>query len=289
MRSILSVAMMLVGLIPPAVAERPPAPTIDVTARALQPGEVVVVTISGWTASAIPRLRAFGRTVPLHASGVAWEGLVGIDLDVQPGSYTASVFEGPIAAKPTVTTSLKVLAKRFPTRRLTVDPRFVEPPPEAQARIAKEAKALAALWASSANTRFWSGAFVPPVPDAANSAFGSRSVFNGQARSPHGGADFSSPAGRAVVAPNAGRVVLAEDLYYTGQTVVIDHGQGLLSLFAHLSAISIDKDAAVAPGDPIGAVGATGRVTGPHLHWTVRLGGARVDPLALIEVTSSGR
>jgi murein DD-endopeptidase MepM/ murein hydrolase activator NlpD len=132
--------------------------------------------------------------------------------------------------------------------------------------------------------RLWAGRFVRPVADPANSAFGSRSILNGQARSPHGGTDFLSEAGTPVHAPNSGRVVLVDDLYYTGNTVVIDHGQGLVSLFAHLSAVNVRASQDVKTGDLIGLVGATGRVTGPHLHWTVRLGNARVDPLSLVAV-----
>src|SRR6185436_17797375 len=158
------------------------------------------------------------------------------------------------------------------------------PPPEAVARIQQEAQELEQLWRSSASSRLWDGAFVRPVPDPANSAFGARSVFNGQPRSPHGGADFLSPAGTPVKAPNAGRVALARDLYFTGNTVVIDHGLGLFSLFAHLSEVDVEAGAAVATGDVVGRVGATGRVSGPHLHWTVRAGGARVDPLSLLAV-----
>jgi murein DD-endopeptidase MepM/ murein hydrolase activator NlpD len=109
-------------------------------------------------------------------------------------------------------------------------------------------------------------------------------VFNGQSRGSHSGADFLSPAGTPVKAPNAGRVVLARDLYYTGNTVIIDHGLGLFSLLAHLSQIDVKAGDTVAAGDVIGKVGATGRVTGPHLHWTVRDNNARVDPLSLLYV-----
>jgi murein DD-endopeptidase MepM/ murein hydrolase activator NlpD len=181
-----------------------------------------------------------------------------------------------------------VTPKRFATRRLTVDDLYVEPPAEVIARIQEETALLAALWEASVPERLWTGAFARPVPDPANSVFGSRSVFNGQPRSPHAGADFRSGAGTAVRAPNAGRVVLARDLYFSGHTVVIDHGLGLLSLFAHLSRIDVVVDAPVAAGQVIGLVGATGRVTGAHLHWAVRLNGARVDPLSLLALLGEG-
>jgi murein DD-endopeptidase MepM/ murein hydrolase activator NlpD len=156
-------------------------------------------------------------------------------------------------------------------------------------RIEREAREIAAIWEGSSRVKLWDGPFLPPVPDPANSAFGTRSVFNGQARAPHGGADFLSGAGTPVKAPGGGRIVLAGSLYYTGGTVIIDHGLGLFSLMAHLSAIDVQTGDLVKAGDAIGKVGATGRVTGPHLHWSVRANGARVDPLSLLFVTGSHR
>ena len=128
----------------------------------------------------------------------------------------------------------------------------------------------------------WTGPFVRPVPGAANSAFGTRSIFNGVPRNAHGGADFLSPGGTPIHAPNDCRIVVARSLYFSGNTVVIDHGLGLFSMLAHLSAIDVQEGGRVTAGQVIGQVGATGRVTGPHLHWAVRAGGARVDPLSLL-------
>jgi murein DD-endopeptidase MepM/ murein hydrolase activator NlpD len=125
---------------------------------------------------------------------------------------------------------------------------------------------------------------VRPVPQEANSSFGTRSIFNGTPRNAHGGADFMSPAGTPIHAPNAGRVVIARDLYFSGNTVVIDHGLGLFSTLAHLSAFDVHEGDRVSAGQIVGRVGATGRVTGPHLHWAVRVGSARVDPLSVLSV-----
>jgi murein DD-endopeptidase MepM/ murein hydrolase activator NlpD len=176
-----------------------------------------------------------------------------------------------------------VVAKKFPTRRLSVDEAFVNPPESARARIDAESKETAAIFAASASSRLWT-TFVRPVPQPANSAFGTRSVFNGQPRNAHGGADFLSPAGTPILSPNAGRVVVARLLYFSGNTVIIDHGLGMFSMLAHLSAFDVHEGDRVAAGDRLGLVGATGRVTGPHLHWAVRAGGARVDPLSVLEV-----
>jgi murein DD-endopeptidase MepM/ murein hydrolase activator NlpD len=123
-----------------------------------------------------------------------------------------------------------------------------------------------------------------PVPGAATSSFGRRTILNGEPRGQHTGTDFQAAAGTAVVAPNAGRIALAADHYFPGRTIIIDHGLGVYSYLAHLSEFAVAEGAIVARGQRIGLSGATGRVTGPHLHWTMRFGRARVDPLSLVEV-----
>ena len=198
--------------------------------------------------------------------------------DVRPGTYPITVAAGTAHAA----CDLIVKPRTFPTRRLTVNEAFVTPPAAELTRIQDEAALLSGVWRAPAAERLWTGAFVRPVPGAANSAFGTRSVYNGKPRTPHGGADFLSPGGTPVHAPNAGRIAVARALYFTGNTVVIDHGLGLFSMLAHLSVIDVHEGDLVAAGAVVGQVGATGRVTGPHLHWAVRAGSARVDPLSLL-------
>jgi murein DD-endopeptidase MepM/ murein hydrolase activator NlpD len=254
---------------------------VDLQARAVQPGEVVVTTIETPADVESVHVAALGHAaVPFQLAPGRWRALLGIDLDVKPGTYPISVDAGTLhAAK-----NLLVQPKTFGTRRLSVNPDFVTPPPSAAERIARDAELMAAAWRSSPPKPLWSGPFARPVHEAANSAFGTRSVFNGVPRNAHGGADFLSPAGTPVKAPNAGRVAIARDLYYSGNTVVLDHGAGLFSMLAHLSAIEVAEGEQVERGALIGRVGATGRVTGAHLHWAVRLNDARVDPLSLLAV-----
>ncbi len=253
-------------------------------ARALAPGELVQVSVPSMGAAGALHVRAFDRDWLAYPNGDSWTALVGIDLATPPGQYEVAVRVDTSTGVRRGSVTLDVAKKSFPTRTLQVDPSFVDPPANVQARIEREAAELTQLWRTSTPTPHWTGAFLRPVPHAANSAFGVRSVFNGQARNPHGGADFNSPAKTPVQAPAAGRVLLAGDLYYTGGTVMIDHGAGLISLFAHLSAIDVAKGAVVAAGDRLGLVGATGRVTGAHLHWTVRVSGVSVDPMSLLDV-----
>lgn len=277
---------MLPGLI---LALWTAAATLTVTpaSRAMQPGEPVLLTIRGEHALTSVTVTAFQVDTagfkPDPANPRVWHALIGIDLDTPPGTYTVRVVaatgEDPIESR----IRLAVLPKKFPTRRLSVDDAFVNPPEGARARIDAESKETAAIFAAPATTRLWSS-FIRPVPQPANSAFGTRSVFNGQPRNAHSGADFLSPAGTPVQAAGSGRVMLAKNLYYSGNTVIIDHGLGVFSLFAHLSRIDVARGSVVTGTDVVGLVGATGRVTGAHLHWTVRVSGARVDPLALLAV-----
>jgi len=258
-------------------------------ARSMRQGEVVVFTATTSQPVDTMRARAFDRDLPtFQLDATRWRALLGIDVDTKPGSYEVS-FEATSAGHTiTATTQLNVTAGEFGRRVLKVDDAFVNPPQPVVARIRREAAEVEQLWMQSEPRRLWDTGFVRPVPGRTNGAFGSRSVFNGQARQPHGGADFLSPAGTPIQAPNGGRIVLARDLYFTGNTVVIDHGLGVFSLLAHLSVMDVHQGELVTQGQTIGRVGATGRVTGPHLHWAVRMNGARVDPVALLATVGQG-
>jgi murein DD-endopeptidase MepM/ murein hydrolase activator NlpD len=260
-----------------------PTGSLNLTASSpsARPGDVVVLTIGGAGTDADVRVRAFNRDLPTFAAPAGKRrALVGVDLEVRPGTYTLTAAAGDRRTSYT----LRVVRRAFATRRLTVDPAFVNPPESELPRIDRERKQLERFWETWTPDKLWEGAFEAPVPVAANSAFGTRSILNGEPRSPHGGADFPSPAGTPIKAPNSGRVVLADPLYYSGNTVVVDHGLGLYSLFAHMTEMHVHVGDAVKIGDVLGTVGSTGRVTGPHLHWAVRLNTARVDPLALIRL-----
>jgi hypothetical protein len=280
MRSLL-VALLTASTIAPAAPLR-----VRLAARSFQPGELVVVTIDGADrdAGAIS-VKAFDRDVtPYRGDDGVWRALVGIDLDAKPGTYPIVVSRSAKASaeREAITRELHVRPKAFPTRRLKVDPNFVTPPPSALEQIERDAKLLESTWRSSAPQRLWAAAFVAPVDEPANSAFGTRSIFNGQPRNAHGGADFPSAAGTPIHAPNAGKVLVARDLYYAGNTVIIDHGLGMFSMLAHLSAFDVHEGDVVKRSDVVGRVGATGRVTGPHLHWALRVNGSRIDPLSAI-------
>jgi murein DD-endopeptidase MepM/ murein hydrolase activator NlpD len=265
-----------------------PALAIDVACRSLSPGELVVLTLSIDGAPSAVRVNVFRKNIPaFKLSDGKWRALVGIDLDQPPGRYVAVVEADLQPAALRESQTLVVTPRRFATRTLKVDPDFVNPPPDELARINREAGFLRDLYANSATSMLWSAPFVRPVPGQTNSRFGTRSIFNGQPRSPHGGTDFLSPAGTPIKSPNAGRIVCARDLFFTGNTVVIDHGLGVFSLLAHLSRMDVKEGDMVSGGQLLGLVGATGRVTGPHLHWALNVWGARVDPLSALALLGS--
>ena len=207
-----------------------------VASRALQPGELVVFTMRVDGEPSSVGVELFGRHTPAFLlDGDRWRALVGVDLDQKPASYIATIEARLPSETLRVTRTIVVKPKIFPTRTLKVSPDFVNPPESERVRIERDSTFLRGIFAASPPKRLWTRAFVPPVPDPANSRFGTRSIFNGERRNPHGGADFASPLGRPVKAPTGGRIVGARELFFTGNVVIIDHGLGMFSLLAHLS------------------------------------------------------
>ena len=183
--------------------------------------------------------------------------------------------------------TVEIHPAHYRTGSLTVAPGFVEPGPDALKQIESEAQLKAKVFAASAPEPLWSGGFRAPVTAAPTDSFGTRRIFNGKLASIHKGMDFRAAAGTPVRAGNRGVVVLARPLYYEGNCVVIDHGLGLFTLSMHLSRIDVREGQRMATGDRIGLSGATGRVTGPHLHWAVRWQGAYLDPAKLLRLDLS--
>lgn len=227
-----------------------------------------------------------GHAVPFVRSSERWVATVGVDLDSRPGEHAVDVTFSYADGRTRVHREpITVRQGQYPTTELTVEERFVELSPEDQARAEREGKETSAIYDTFTPERFWSEGFTVPVAGATDGRnFGHRRVFNGQPRAPHSGADLRAGTGTPIVAANRGRVVLAKDLFYSGNAVFIDHGYGLYTTYLHLSKIDVAVGDVVEQGQRIGLAGATGRVTGPHLHWGVRLLDARIDPFSLIRL-----
>jgi murein DD-endopeptidase MepM/ murein hydrolase activator NlpD len=249
-------------------------------------GDVVRFTIS-LTRGALTGSATFaGKTVPGFQTGGLLNVYFGIDLDVKPGSHQLE-YEMPARNNEVVKGSVLVLVKprEFATESLEVEEKYTALDEATQQRADREAKELEAIWSTASPQRLWAKAFVPPAAGPLGSPFGLRRMFNGEPRSPHSGLDIKAPLGAEVYAANAGKVVLVKDLFFTGNTVILDHGLGLYTVYAHLSRIDVATGDDVGRAKVVGLVGATGRVTGPHLHWAAKIVGARVDPGTLPGMT----
>ena len=228
------------------------------------------------------RPQVFTRTgVPVLVVGdaIAWTAVLGIALAEVPGPGQVTV---QVAGEPERLLAFDIAPQRYAEQRLKVAPGTVDLSPENQARYERERDHQAGVMATFSTPVPAQLAMQVPVPGRRSSSFGLRRVFNGQARNPHSGMDIAAPTGTPVAAPLPGRVIDTGDYFFNGNTVWLDHGGGLLSMSCHISAIDVAVGDAVQTGQRIGAVGATGRVTGPHLHWGVMLNRTMVNPALFV-------
>jgi murein DD-endopeptidase MepM/ murein hydrolase activator NlpD len=262
---------------------------VSVRAREIAPGEPLRVVVR----SAVPLASLEGRFLEQQVymvresgtdDGEVWSGWTMVALD-QQAVAAAIDLEGTRADGTAVigTHAVSIRHKEFPEERLTVSSKYVEPPAEVQERLASERAKVAEVYRERRDLIPAGESFVRPVPGEPTSTFGTRRLFNEKPRSPHPGLDLRAATGTPVKAAGAGVVGIAQDLYYSGGTVIIDHGGGLFTIYAHLSEIGVDVGDEIAAGAPIGESGATGRVTGPHLHWGAKIGNRPFDPTALLD------
>lgn len=236
------------------------------------PGGVAVLALPA--GGEAPRVFFNDREQAVVQEKGRWFALIGIPLETPTGRHEISVRRGAQMTS----LGFEIKDRHYPTQNLRIaDGRMVTPPPEVEARIVEEQARIADL------KRHFSPAapdtsFLLPANGKRSARFGVRRVLNGEPRSPHAGLDVAVGTGTPVFAPSGGSVLAVEDFYFTGGTVVVDHGQGVLTLYAHLSRIDVRAGQTLRRGETIGASGVTGRATGPHLHWVVVVGGTSVDP-----------
>ena len=234
-----------------------------------------------------PQGEWLGRKIDFFREGDAWMALAGVDVEAPVGPSTLRVMAVDSGKRIEITQQIVIHAAHYRTGTLSVSPKFVQPGPDALKEIEEESKIKAKAFSTSATQPLWSGDFRVPVTAEPTDSFGTRRMFNKKLASIHKGADFRAPMGTPVHAGNSGVVVLARPLYYEGNCVIIDHGMGLFTLSMHFSRIDVHEGQRVDKGDVLGLSGATGRVTGPHLHWAVRWQGAYLDPLKLLKLNLS--
>jgi murein DD-endopeptidase MepM/ murein hydrolase activator NlpD len=245
-------------------------PMITITPKKIVPGGLMVVTVKN-----VP-----GPVEGSFRSKAGFKAITGIDLNVEPGVYPLAL----IANGNELNREVIVAKKKYPVQRLTLPEDMVVLSPENEARTEREQRKMSAIWPVD-SLRVWNGRFVDPLPGKPiGTPFGVRRVINDIPKNPHSGVDITADEGEPVKAPNDGVVILVDDQFYSGNSVVLDHGQGIYTMFFHLSKATVKYGQAVRKGDVIALVGSTGRSTGAHLHWGARVQGAKVDPLELIKL-----
>jgi murein DD-endopeptidase MepM/ murein hydrolase activator NlpD len=228
-----------------------------------------------------------GNPLPFWSAGEHTQhALLGVDLERAPGKYDLAISADAVNGGPVkCQAAISVREGHFAVENLHVAGAYVDLSPEDSSRAEKESAHLHEIFAQVSPERLWQGAFrMPLVGVHSGHNFGRRRVLNGEARSPHTGLDMPAAAGTPIHAPQRGRVVLAENLFFSGNTVVLDHGLGVYTFYGHMQSIAVSVGDVVNPGAVIGRVGSTGRATGPHLHWSLIVDGARVNPLQIVSL-----
>ena len=258
---------------------------IHLSSRVIHQGELSLIRIhveKGET----PLVTWMGKEVYLvsNPEKTDWTGFLGVDLTAVPERHDV-VVKVP-GSGPEQRLNIEVRKKDYGVRNLTLPQHMVDLDAETLERVTKESAVIKGLWEAKPSSPLWGGTFLKPVPGEVIGPFGRRSVINDQARSPHTGVDLRGKEGTPIKATNHGRVVLTADHFFSGLSVVIDHGGGIQSMYFHMDRIQVQHGEEVAKGAVIGTVGSTGRATGPHLHWGIRVNGARIDPLQLVDKSS---
>ena len=223
---------------------------------------------------------------PLKPSGI-YCGLIGISLSAAPENAVVQLEWTDSRGHRAADIPLRILEGKYKKEALKVDSRHVTPSKKNLQRIRREKKEIQRIYASSSETRRWFGSFKRPLASDTTSSYGTRRLFNGQHRSYHRGTDFRANIGTPVYASNSGIVRLARNLFYSGNIVIIDHGMGVFTNYAHLSKVQVVAGQLIESGHQIGLSGASGRVSGPHLHWGVKVSGVYVDPLQFLAVIAA--
>ena len=261
---------------------------VDAQYRGKQ-GQIIVVKVPSEELSAQVQGTFLGRTVnffpdPRTDEPKGFVGLLGIDLQDAPGTYELAVQIADGDQPRSVRFYVEVLKERFHVERLTLPKNKVDLDPKGVARWKAEQQQVKHALASDSPARLWQSDFVEPVNGKRTGIFGSVRIMNGQPRNPHNGEDIGAPTGTDVAATNDGVVRLTVEHIFSGKGVFVDHGLGFYSMYFHLSEVTVNEGDVVRAGQTVGKVGATGRATGPHLHWGVKLNGARVNPYALLDL-----
>lgn len=253
----------------------------ELAPRSIKQGDPFLVKIKS---SVAPDILFQDKTVPSTTCGEGcFVGIGAADVELEPGTYNVFVLEG----EDVKTLKLEVTKGLFPVTHITVDEDKVELSPKDEKRADRETAELRALW-PKVTARLWDGGFAMPLRNTYSTYFGTKRIFNNEKTSVHTGLDIRGRPGEKVWASNNGRVVVAKDTFFGGNTIVLDHGEGIYTVYMHLKEMDVELGQDVKKGEVIGLVGSTGRATGPHLHFGVKVDGINVNPEAMVKLPLYG-
>ncbi len=260
----------------------------SLTSVSVKQGEALSLKVEVNSSSPVIIGKFRDRKIPFFqlASPHEYEALIGVDLAEPPGIYPVTLTDPQgVALRPVRSYRIKVLPQKFGTQELNLPRETVDLDPPTLARVEKEQAEVAALLDKITEEKLWESGFLIPTEGKIAGTFGLKRILNGQPRSPHSGEDIDAPLGAEVHASNTGKVILDADLFFSGKSIILDHGWGVYTMYFHLSEIGVHPGEVVRKGQLIGRVGASGRATGPHLHWGLRLSGARVNPFSVTRLS----
>jgi murein DD-endopeptidase MepM/ murein hydrolase activator NlpD len=264
-------------------ADSLPVPDISFSSMEVARGDLILLSVR--TTEEKPQVTWLNRDIPLvfNQAGAVWQGFIAADLNQKQGTYKLLIRISSTGLEKIF--NIQVTDKDYGVRRLTLPKEKVELGAESLKRVKQETAVIDELWKAGESEPAWKGNFLLPVVTEVVGAFGRRSVINNLERSPHTGVDQKGETGDPVRAINNGRVILVADHFFTGNSLFLDHGGGIISMYFHMDKILVNNGDLIEKGQTIGLVGSTGRATGPHLHWGVRVNGARVNPLTLVDLS----
>lgn len=286
-RNLTFIYLLIFFLFYSATAFAEPSVEVSLSSEEVKQGDILLIT-----AKANPGAHHISGSIfdkPVHfyrdSDREGYTALIGIDMNVEPDLYTLSLFiEGEEGGKINKDYKVKVSSANFGTQRLTLPEKMVKLDEETLKRVKFEEEKIGKVWDIFTGEHLWNGNFIVPVEGELSSDFGLRRIMNGEPKNPHTGIDIAAPEGTPVHTSNHGKIVFIDELFYTGKTLIIDHGLGLFTMYFHLSEILVKEGDDIQKGQLIAKVGKSGRATGPHLHWGIRLNGSRVNPFSLVEL-----
>lgn len=283
-------AYFLMGIFAQSASPLPQKPNLmaELSTQKVMNGSIVLVTVQlppGTEDGSVPSGKFEEIDLPFYLTGPkesgTYQAVLGVPFDHEPGSSKVVISQ---SGKQMIELPLDIVDGKYPSEKLKVSKKMVNPPKSVIKRIQREQAEVGAIYDRLTREKLWNGPFQLPIDSSITSVFGTKRIYNKKLKNFHGGVDLRAAIGTPIRAPSSGIVVLAKDLYYTGNTVILDHGYGIITIYAHMSKIEVKEGEKIQANAILGLSGKTGRVNGPHLHWQAVVHHKKINPIELTTV-----